>query len=259
MRNIIRKIIFGTSFMVFAIGMTAFADGSGAVFQQEYLNEILKNSQTVSHQLGLVNTIDRLLDCSTDGRIEVAMIGLSEVPAYIVEAWERKIPEYQEVSISRYRMALNKNFPDSKTDFYRFRAVVPNGEVVETLIQNIQKDHKAAVVFTFVNGDPTGQFKKIQSVLEELLSVVEEGVIEVQNYDYSSVPQRIDNLWKGNAVKEVKGETVVAQLFTTNSAGGVARIWRLSAVNKASGFEQSILVCDNDLIYDNRNGQIISK
>lgn len=223
----------------------------------EYVAEIQRNSQTVSHREGLKNTIERLLDCSAGGRIEVALVGMAEVPDWVVDAWVRHEAGYAEVSISRYGMFLDVRQPTIRTDFYRFRTVRGNGEVAETLFQNIRKDKKAAMIFTFVDGDPTGKDKALATVLESLLAAVEEGQVTAAAFAFGEVPQRVAQLWKKYAPEKAENGDIRVQRFNAETAGGEDIYWRLYYGDAESGAEQTMLIVDDRMVYCEINGRII--
>ncbi|MBF0543790.1 MAG: hypothetical protein HQM08_05120 [Candidatus Riflebacteria bacterium] len=252
MKKLILCTIFGLG-----ISLSAFA-GRLADLEKTFIDETRTAHHSVSHQAGLVNTIDSLFDCTSHGRIQVALIGVSEVPKYVFNSWKKQNPDCAQISISRYRMALDAKNPDSKTDFYRFRSVQSDDKVVETFIQDIYLERRAMRIFTFVNGDPTGQFKNIQSVLEELLYIVEEGTIEVEMVSTQNTPQKVFDLWRANCAPEMADKPFFAEAFRTNSPQGNNVYWRLS-IQEANGFEQSILIFNNDLVYNNLNGKIETK
>lgn len=221
-----------------------------ADFDQQFLQEVQRNHQTVSHKAGLVLTINRLLDCSATGRIDVALIGLNEAPEWVVETWMRHEPEAKEVSLSRYRMILNAGKPQSRTDFYRFRTIRSDGCVSEILYQNLPREKRAALIFQFENGDPTGQFKHLASVLEDLLACVEEGSFTVEKVAFTDVPQRVHDLWHRHVVPDLQDRPVLAQEFTANTPGGIETYWRLSASIPESAHEQTLLIYRDQVVFD---------
>ncbi len=221
------------------------------------ITEIQRNHQTVSHREGLRNTIERLLDCSTTGRIDVALVGMGDVPDWVIDAWARTENDYQEVSISRYGMILDAETPEVHTDFFRFRTVRQNGEVAETLLQDDRKAQKAVTVCTFVDGDPAGQDKHLALVLENLLAVVEEGQITVAPVQFVDAPQRPVQLWKHYAPGMSDYSGVRVERFSTDTAGGEDVYWKLCYQDPAGGLEQSMLVWHDSLVYCDINGKII--
>lgn len=222
-----------------------------------YIAEVQRNAQTVSHREGLKNTIERLLDCSAGGRIEVALVGMGQVPDWVIDAWARHETEYAEVSISRYGMFLDVRQPTIRTDFYRFRTVRKNGEVAETLYQNIRKDKKAAMIFTFVDGDPTGKDKALATVLEALLSAVEEGQVTAAAVAFDEVPQRVAQLWRKFAPEKAENGDIRVQRFNAETAGGEDIYWRLYYGDAEAGVEQGMLITDDRMVYCEINGRII--
>ncbi len=228
-----------------------------AALDAEYVAEMQRNAQTVSHREGLKNTIERLLDCSAGGRIEVALVGMAEVPDWVVDAWARHEAGYAEVSISRYGMFLDMRQPSVRTDFYRFRTVRNNGEVAETLYQNIRKDKKAAMIFTFIDGDPTGKDKALATVLEALLAAVEEGQVTAAAVAFDEVPQRVAQLWKKYAPEKAESRDIRVQRFNAETAGGEDVYWRLYYGDAETGAEQSMLIVDDRMIYCEIDGRII--
>lgn len=242
----------GLSLAAPAVRADTLADLNGG-----YIAEMQRNSQTVSHREGLKNTIERLLDCSANGRIEVALVGMGEVPDWVVDAWARNEKEYREVSISRYGMYLDARIPGVRTEFYRFRTVRQNGEVAETLFQDNVKAKKAAMVFTFVDGDPVGKDKLLASILENLLAVVEEGQVTVSAVKFSEIPQRVAQLWSRYAPANPGDADVRAERFNTDTAGGDDIYWRLYYSDPAGRHEQSMLVWHDRMVYCEVNGRII--
>lgn len=224
-------------------------------FDQGYITDAQAAFHSVSHKEALVNTIDRLLDCSAGGRIETAMVGLSSVPEWVVSMWQRQETEVKEVSVSRYSMALDIKNPEIKTDFYRFRATRTNGEISETLLQDIHKDKKAARIFSFINGDPTGMEKALQNTLEGLLSIVEEGFVQVAHPSFEECPIRVVKVWSKNA--DLKARRPVVERFDANHAGGETPYYRLSS--RENSFEQTILIHDGEMVYNNVNGTIVTE
>ncbi|HNV69379.1 MAG TPA: hypothetical protein PKO06_06745, partial [Candidatus Ozemobacteraceae bacterium] len=177
------------------------------------IQEFQGRAHSVTKQLALVNTIERLLDCAASGRINVSLIGLDGVPTWVREMWQRHEPDAVEVSVSCYAMALDAKQPAARTDFYRFRSTRTNGEIVESLLQDIRKDKKAAVIFTFIDGDPFGHDKEIQRVLGELLAAIEEGEVVVKNLKLADAPLRVNNLWRANAIPGYIPERVLVQQY----------------------------------------------
>lgn len=228
-----------------------------AALDAEYVAEMQRNAQTVSHREGLKNTIERLLDCSAGGRIEVALVGMAQVPEWIVDAWARNETEYAEVSISRYGMFLDVRQPSVRTDFYRFRTVRKNGEVAETLFQSIRKDKKAAMIFTFIDGDPTGKDKALAAVLEALLAAVEEGQVTASAVSFDEVPQRVAQLWRKYAPEKTENGDIRVQRFNAETAGGEEIYWRLYYGDAESGVERNMLIVDDRMVYCEINGRII--
>ena len=221
-----------------------------------YIAEVQANFQMFSHKFGLVTTIDSLLDCSSSDRIETALIGLNEVPLWVVEMWAKNVPDAEEVSISRYRMALDPKNADSRTDFYRFRSYNMREQVVEALLQDGPKDKKAVLICTFVNGDPSGQFKGLANVLEDLLGVIEEGQITGKLFKFEDVPHKVADLWVKYNHSSCDTKDVSVENFVANHSGGDDIYWRLSYRNSSGGLEQTILIFNGNLVYNNINGQI---
>jgi hypothetical protein len=233
------------------LGMAMLTASSAATLEElnaEYIGAIQLNYQTTSQQLGLVNTIDRLLDCSAAGMIEVDLIGLPSVPEWVAEFWTN-LPkgEVAELTISRFRMALDQKHPAARTDFYRFRVVQTDDKVVEHLIQDIRKDKKAALIFRFVNGDPTGYHKNLSDALEDLLSAVEEGSeIAVAPFSILEVPQRVHDLWVRHAV--APWTEARAERFTAETPGGAEVYWRVESVGGTTG--QTLLINRGKVVYN---------
>ncbi|NLI78655.1 MAG: hypothetical protein GX442_19720 [Candidatus Riflebacteria bacterium] len=227
-----------------------------AELDQQLITEIQANHQTVSHKAGLVNTIDRLLDCAAAGRIEVALIGFQQTPDWVVATWQKQEPAAKEVSLSRYRLVLEEGKPPAKTDFYRFRTVREDGVVSEILLQNLPKEKRAAIIFQFEDGDPTGQYKNLAATLEDLLSCIEEGQITMTGLAFTEVPQRVNDLWKANADPRLAGEEVTVQRFEADTPGGIDVYWRLSATTAPGHCEQTMLIFRDRLVFDVLNEDI---
>ncbi|HEY9071716.1 MAG TPA: hypothetical protein VIV61_15770 [Candidatus Ozemobacteraceae bacterium] len=257
--NRILKITAMAAFAGMFLGLAAPAARAQSIAELDaaYVAEIQRNSQTVSHREGLRNTIERVLECAANGRIEVALVGMADVSDWVIDAWSRTEKEYQEVSISRYGMELDARQPGVRTDFYRFRTIRKNGEVAETLFQDIRKSKKAAMICTFVDGDPTGQDKPLATVLENLLAAVEEGQITMQPVSYVEAPQRLDQLWKKHAPAINDPALVRVERFTTDTADGEDTYWKLFYRDPNGGYEQTMLVWHDRMVYCDLNGRII--
>ncbi len=193
-----------------------------------FIVDVQRNHRSVSHLQGLVNTIERILDCASNGRIDVSLIGLGDLPDHVSRFWSTHEQSPQEVSISRYRMALDAKNPEVRTDFYRLRSVTEGGKVVECLVQDIAKDHKAALVFRFVNGDPTGMHQDLAKILEELMSDLEEGFITRTAVPFAEVPLQVHKLWTRLSKLPADAAGVTAERFDVENAGGASVFWRVS-------------------------------
>ncbi len=240
---------------ILVLGLTLAGTPTGyasplADLDRQLIQDIQRHQQTVSHKAGLVWTIDRLLDCSASGRIDVSLIGLKEAPEWVVETWMRHEPEAKEVSLSRYRMILDASKPLAKTDFYRFRTVRQSGEVSEILYRNLPREKRAALIFQFENGDPTGQYKNLTNVLEDLLACVEEGSFTIDQVPFAEVPQRVHDLWRRHVVADLQDRPVEVQEFVANTPGGIETYWRLSAAIPEMGHEQTLLIFRNQVVFD---------
>ncbi|HOY66578.1 MAG TPA: hypothetical protein PLP29_06790 [Candidatus Ozemobacteraceae bacterium] len=257
--NRIQRITAMAAFAGMFLGLAAPAARAEGIAELDaaYVAEIQRNSQTVSHREGLKNTIERVLDCAANGRIDVALVGMGDVSDWVIDAWSRTEKEYQEVSISRYGMELDARLPGVRTDFYRFRTIRMNGEVAETLFQDITKSKKAAMICTFVDGDPTGQDKPLATVLENLLAAVEEGQITMQPVNYVDAPQRPVQLWKKYSPAIEDPALVRVERFTTDTAGGEDTYWKLFYRDPNGGYEQTMLVWHDRMVYCDLNGRII--
>jgi len=223
---------------------------------EAYVQEFQTVDRTQSHLGGLVSTIDRLFDSAAHGRIDVALIGLQEVPAWVHDLWTRREPDAQEVSISRYVMTVEA--PDvSRMEFFRFRSIRTDGTVVENFLQNIHQHKKAAVIFTLRDGDPFGPHQNLQTSLLELLSTIEEGMLTMRPLTMNEAPQRVANVWRSNVDPKLAGAATTVEAFDGNNPGGQETWYRVSAAS--DGFEQEVIVYQGKLVFSNRNGAIVAR
>jgi hypothetical protein len=253
MKKMLKKLVLGFVLVGFALA-PVMANNLLNEFDLQLINEVEEAKRSFSHKDGLVNTINMFLDCAASGRIDVALIGWNEVPAPVVEMWQRQNPDSLEVSISKYSLALSAKIAHDRTDFYSFRSIEAGDRVVETLYQDVPSQQSPAVIAKMVNGDPYGKFKSLSDVLTDLQSFIEEGEIVSSDIRFNEVTQRVHDLWKNNCGLDLFEVDPAVTRFAVNCPSGYETFWRVTG--RKDGFQTQIMIYRNQLIYINRNGQI---
>jgi hypothetical protein len=248
-----QKIASLSVFFVLCAGLV-FAQEPLNALNQDYISGIQASYQTVSQKNGLAGTIDRILDCAANGRITIALIGLNEVPGWVLRVWQHDEPEIAEVSISRYSMALNAKNTADRSESFRFRTQRPDGTIAELLVLNVQPTKQAVRIFSFVNAAPTGPHQTLQNTLQELLATVEEGSITVSHSSLSECPQGVVTAWKKCSTADFSEVSV--RKFKTDNSGGEDVFWRVSHETHDGAFQQSMLIHRNQIVFSNINGKI---
>ncbi|MEW6710905.1 MAG: hypothetical protein AB1403_13850 [Candidatus Riflebacteria bacterium] len=235
-------------------GIPLQAQGLLEQYNLAQISEVREVERSISHKENLVITINQFLDCAAAGRIETALIGWSEVPAHIVSTWQRQNESVEEVSISRYSLELTGKVGHDRTDYYGFRALTSDQKIIETLIRNESGGNKASVIAKYVDGDASGKFKSLSSLLDELKSFIEEGQITVANVDFHNVTQRVHDLWKNNCGIDLNEVVPSVKKYEINCPSGIEHIWRVNG--RIDGSQTQIMIFRNRLVYISRDGQI---